>query len=100
MPDGLLLGLIGLLLGITVLVWTAHRPGRAVRARRAGRPDVHFTRTPLAMRALIGTQPHDLTRAWPRRRSRDLPGPGLFWGILIGAADGAGRGRRSSPSAR
>lgn len=81
-PDGLVVGVIGFLLGITVLVWTA--TGTAGVLAHGGWPSgLHFTRTPLAMRHLIGS-PHDVPGAWPGALPDTLPGPGLFWGIFIG----------------
>ncbi len=81
-PDGLLVGLLGFLLGITALAWTA--TGLAgLLAHGAWPRDLAFTRTPLAMRALL-TEPGDLAAAWPDTPAETLPGPGLFWGVLIG----------------
>nr|WSX77724.1 type IV secretory system conjugative DNA transfer family protein [Streptomyces sp. NBC_00899] len=82
LPDGLIVGIIAFLLGVTLLVWTA--TGIAgVLSHGAWPGDVHFTRTPRAMRALIG-QPHDVPAAWPDAKPGELPGAGLFWGIFIG----------------
>ncbi|HEY5836187.1 type IV secretory system conjugative DNA transfer family protein [Streptomyces sp.] len=82
LPDGLIVGLIGFLLGVTVLVWTA--TGVAGLLAHGSWPhDAHFARTPRAMRALIA-EPHDIAAAWPGTPVGELPGPGLFWGILIG----------------
>ena len=52
LPDGLIVGIIAFLLGVTLLVWTATGIA-AVLAHGAWPTDVHFTRTPRAMRALI-----------------------------------------------
>ncbi|MFG1811007.1 type IV secretory system conjugative DNA transfer family protein [Streptomyces sp. NPDC049040] len=82
LPDGLIVGIIAFLLGVTLLVWTATGIS-ALLSHGAWPGDVHFTRTPGAMRALIG-QPHDVPAAWPGARPGELPGAGLFWGILIG----------------
>ncbi|GAA3645024.1 type IV secretory system conjugative DNA transfer family protein [Streptomyces chitinivorans] len=83
-PDGLLLGLMGFLLGVTVLCWTA--AGLAgLLAHGAWPQGVTFVRTPAAMRALV-SEPGDLAAAWPGAQAEALPGPGLFWGILIGQA--------------
>ncbi|MGY1456957.1 type VI secretion protein [Streptomyces sp. SS8] len=83
-PDGLLLGLMGFLLGVTVLCWTA--AGLAgLLAHGAWPQGVAFVRTPAAMRALV-SEPGDLAAAWPGAQAETLPGPGLFWGILIGQA--------------
>ncbi|MFI1965937.1 type VI secretion protein [Streptomyces pathocidini] len=81
-PDGLLLGLLGFLLGLTVLVWTA--TGLAGLFSHGAWPEgVHFTHTPLAMRHLAA-QPHNLPAAWPQTPPDELSGYGLFWGLLIG----------------
>ncbi|CAG7616905.1 type VI secretion protein [Streptomyces bryophytorum] len=81
LPDGLIVGVIAFLLGVTLLVWTATGIA-AVLSHGAWPSDVHFTRTPRAMRALIG-QPHDIPAAWPDAKPGGLPGAGLFWGIFI-----------------
>ena len=81
-PDGLLLGILAFLLGMTLLVWTA--TGLAGLFAKGSWPDgVTFTRTPLAMRHLIG-QPHDIPGAWPETPDTQLSGYGLFWGLFIG----------------
>ncbi|MFI2437280.1 type VI secretion protein [Streptomyces sp. NPDC018693] len=81
-PDGLLIGILAFLLGMTLLVWTA--TGLAgLFAHGAWPKNVTFTRTPLAMRRLIG-QPHDITGAWPDTPASALSGYGLFWGLFIG----------------
>lgn len=80
--DGLLVGLIGFLLGLTVLVWSA--TGLAAILAHGGWPQgVTFTRTPEALRHLI-TAPQDVPGAWPRTPAGQLPGWGLFWGLFIG----------------
>ncbi|MFH8366480.1 hypothetical protein [Streptomyces sp. NPDC018031] len=80
-PDGLLLGAISFLLGLTLLVWTA--TGLAGLFSRGGWPDgVSFVRTPKAMRHLVA-EPHNLAAAWPETPAEDLSGYGLFWGIFI-----------------
>jgi hypothetical protein len=82
LPDGLIVGIIGLLLGVTLLVWTA--TGISALLAHGGWPaGLHFTYTPRAMRDLI-TRPHDLAAAWPGVPAGALSGPGLFWGIFIG----------------
>ncbi|MGW6415363.1 type VI secretion protein [Streptomyces sp. NPDC055055] len=82
--DGLLLGLFGLLLCLTVLVWTA--TGLAgLFAHGAWPQGVAFTGTPSALRSLA-TAPTDLAAAWPATPPDHLSGYGLFWGILIGEA--------------
>ncbi|MFE3828799.1 type IV secretory system conjugative DNA transfer family protein [Streptomyces sp. NPDC059092] len=80
-PDGLLVGLLGFLLGLTLLVWTA--TGLAGLFTHGGWPrGVTFTRTPLAIRELASA-PHDLPGAWPQTPPGELSGYGLFWGLLI-----------------
>ncbi|GGN60203.1 hypothetical protein GCM10011579_025070 [Streptomyces albiflavescens] len=81
-PDGLLVGVLAFLLGMTLMVWTA--TGLAGWFARGAWPDaVTFSHTPLAMRHLIG-QPHDITGAWPDTPAAQLSGYGLFWGLFIG----------------
>ncbi|MFF4589299.1 type VI secretion protein [Streptomyces sp. NPDC001388] len=81
-PDGLLVGLLAFLLGMTLLVWTA--TGLAALFSHGGwPPGVTFTRTPLAMRHLIA-RPHDIPGAWPEADPTALSGYGLFWGLFIG----------------
>ncbi|MEU3283802.1 type IV secretory system conjugative DNA transfer family protein [Streptomyces longwoodensis] len=81
-PDGLLLGILAFLLGMTLLVWTA--TGLAALFSHGAWPDgVTLTHTPLAMRHLIG-RPHDVPGAWPDAPAGALSGYGLFWGLLIG----------------
>ncbi|MFI2203580.1 type VI secretion protein [Streptomyces sp. NPDC020192] len=81
-PDGLLIGILAFLLGMTLLVWTATGLG-ALFAQGAWPTGVTFTRTPMAMRHLIA-QPHDITGAWPDTPASQLSGWGLFWGLFIG----------------
>ncbi|MEU9580577.1 type VI secretion protein [Streptomyces chilikensis] len=82
MPDGLLVGLLAFLLGLTLLVWTA--TGLAALFAHGAWPDaVTFTRSPLAIRHLVGS-PRDLAGAWPDADPETLSGHGLFWGLLIG----------------
>ncbi|MEV0977087.1 type VI secretion protein [Streptomyces sp. NPDC049915] len=81
-PDGLLVGILAFLLGMTLLVWTA--TGLAGLFSHGAWPTaVTFTRTPSAMRHLIG-QPHDVPGAWPNTPAGELSGYGLFWGLFIG----------------
>ncbi|MFD3822498.1 type VI secretion protein [Streptomyces sp. NPDC058625] len=81
-PDGLLVGLLAFLLGITLLVWTA--TGLAGLFARGSWPSgVTFTRTPVAIRHLV-SQPHDIPGAWPDTPASALSGYGLFWGLFIG----------------
>ncbi|MGW9435030.1 type VI secretion protein [Streptomyces sp. NPDC055607] len=82
--DGLLLSLFGLLLCLTVLVWTA--TGLAGLFAHGAWPDgVGFTGAPPALRSLV-TAPTDLAAAWPATPPAQLSGYGLFWGLLIGEA--------------
>ncbi|MDH6585671.1 hypothetical protein M2161_004777 [Streptomyces sp. SAI-133] len=81
-PDGLLVGILAFLLGMTVLVWTS--TGLAGLFAHGDWPrGVTFTRTPLAMRHLIG-HPQDVAGAWPDTPAGLLPGYGLVWGLFIG----------------
>ncbi|MER8057219.1 MULTISPECIES: type IV secretory system conjugative DNA transfer family protein [unclassified Streptomyces] len=80
-PDGLLLGILAFLLGITVLVWTATGLA-ALFAHGAWPGGVTFPHTPMAMRHLLG-RPHDLAGAWPDAPASGLSGWGLFWGLFI-----------------
>ncbi|MEU6914934.1 type IV secretory system conjugative DNA transfer family protein [Streptomyces olindensis] len=81
-PDGLLVGILAFLLGMTLLVWTA--TGLAAWFAHGAWPSgVTFTRTPLAMRGLIA-EPHDIPGAWPDTPPGQLSGYGLFWGLFIG----------------
>ncbi|MEU6381056.1 type VI secretion protein [Streptomyces sp. NPDC046909] len=81
-PDGLLVGILAFLLGMTLMVWSA--TGLAGLFAHGNWPDgVTFTRTPLAMRQLIG-RPHDMPGAWPETPPEQLSGYGLFWGLFIG----------------
>ncbi|MEW2301103.1 type VI secretion protein [Streptomyces sp. NPDC006655] len=81
-PDGLLIGILGFLLGVTVLVWTA--TGLAAWFAHGSWPStVTLTHTPPAMRHLIG-EPHDLPGAWPDTPAARLSGWGLFWGLFLG----------------
>ncbi|MER6786438.1 type IV secretory system conjugative DNA transfer family protein [Streptomyces sp. NPDC000658] len=81
-PDGLLVGILAFLLGMTLLVWTA--TGLAALFAHGSWPaGVTFTRTPQAMRHLVA-QPHDVPGAWPDAEASDLSGYGLFWGLFIG----------------
>ncbi|MES4886401.1 type VI secretion protein [Streptomyces sp. NPDC096012] len=67
---------------MTLMVWTA--TGLAALFAHGSLPDsVTFTRTPSAMRHLIG-RPHDIAGAWPDTPASQLSGWGLFWGLFIG----------------
>ncbi|MGI5196866.1 type VI secretion protein [Streptomyces sp. CA-288835] len=81
-PDGLLIGVLAFLLGMTLLVWSA--TGLAAVFDHGSWPSkVTFARTPLAMRHLV-QHPHDVTGAWPDTPESELTGYGLFWGLFIG----------------
>ncbi|WP_416530898.1 type VI secretion protein [Streptomyces coelicoflavus] len=81
-PDGLLIGVLAFLLGMTLLVWTA--TGLSALFAHGSWPDgVSFTGTPQAMRNLIA-EPHDIPGAWPDAPRTALSGYGLFWGLFIG----------------
>lgn len=81
-PDGLLVGLLAFLIGMTLLVWSA--TGLAALFSKGAWPTgVTFARTPLAMRHLIA-QPHDIAGAWPETPPTQFSGYGLFWGLFIG----------------
>ncbi|MEU0989078.1 type VI secretion protein [Streptomyces sp. NPDC005953] len=81
-PDGLLVGLLGLFLGSLVMAWTA--TGLAgLFAHGAWPTGVTFKNTPQALRSLISA-PQDLATAWPATPAEELSGYGMFWGILIG----------------
>ncbi|QXE36080.1 type IV secretory system conjugative DNA transfer family protein [Streptomyces sp. GMY02] len=80
-PDGLLVGLLGFVLGLSLLVWTA--TGLAGLFTHGAWPEaVTYARTPLAMRQLLAA-PHDVAGAWPDTPPDQLSGYGLFWGLLI-----------------
>ncbi|MCQ4214650.1 type VI secretion protein, partial [Streptomyces longispororuber] len=81
-PDGLLIGVVAFLLGMTILVWTATGLS-GLFAKGAWPANVTFGHTPLAMRSLIA-RPHDIPGAWPSTPATQLSGYGLFWGLLIG----------------
>ncbi|MCX4590956.1 type IV secretory system conjugative DNA transfer family protein [Streptomyces sp. NBC_01549] len=81
-PDGLLVGVLAFLLGMTFLIWSA--TGLAGWFAHGAWPNaVTFARTPLALRHLIG-HPHDVAGAWPDSPPDQLSGYGLFWGLFIG----------------
>ncbi|WP_338897440.1 type IV secretory system conjugative DNA transfer family protein [Streptomyces sp. TG1A-60] len=80
-PDGLLIALLGLLVGVTLLIWSA--TGLAGLLAHGSWPDgVTFTRTPLAVRSLAA-DPQDIPAAWPDTPATQLSGYGLVWGLLI-----------------
>ncbi|WP_327355091.1 type IV secretory system conjugative DNA transfer family protein [Streptomyces sp. NBC_01304] len=82
MPDGLLVGLLAFVLGITALVWTA--TGLSGLFAHGAWPDkVSLSQSPLAIRHLV-SNPHDMPGAWPETPASELSGYGLFWGLFIG----------------
>lgn len=81
-PDGLLVGVLMFLMGLTAMVWTATGVA-GILTHGHWPPGVTFTRTPVAMRHLV-TDPQDLSGAWPVVAETGLPGYGLFWGLFIG----------------
>ncbi|GGX29359.1 hypothetical protein GCM10010297_58640 [Streptomyces malachitofuscus] len=81
-PDGLLIGILAFLIGLTTMVWTA--TGLASLFAHGHWPSgVTFTRTPVAVRHLVA-EPQNLPAAWPDAPEADLSGYGLFWGLFIG----------------
>ncbi|MFI1421811.1 type VI secretion protein [Streptomyces sp. NPDC020731] len=81
-PDGLLIGILAFLLGMTTMVWTA--AGLAGLFAHGHWPSgVTFTRTPVALRHLVA-DPQNLPGAWPDTPESALSGYGLFWGLFIG----------------
>ncbi|MFF1915696.1 type IV secretory system conjugative DNA transfer family protein [Streptomyces sp. NPDC058239] len=81
-PDGLLIGLLAFLLGLTLLAWTA--TGLAGLFTHGAWPEgVTLAETPLAIRQLV-TTPHNIPAAWPNTPASELSGYGLFWGLFIG----------------
>ncbi|MEU9333759.1 type IV secretory system conjugative DNA transfer family protein [Streptomyces sp. NPDC048290] len=81
-PDGLLVGLLAFLLGMTLMVWSATLLSGWF-AHGTWPEGVTFVRTPLAIRELA-TEPHDMPGAWPDTPTTQLSGYGLFWGLFIG----------------
>ncbi|EST21887.1 hypothetical protein N566_26980 [Streptomycetaceae bacterium MP113-05] len=81
-PDGLLVGLLALLLSLAALTWSA--TGLAAWLAHGHWPEgLDFSRTPAAMREMVSA-PRDLSAAWPGVASGRLSGYGLFWGLFIG----------------
>ncbi|MFI1017874.1 type VI secretion protein [Streptomyces sp. NPDC020965] len=80
-PDGLLLGLVGLGISLLFLAWTA--TGLAGLFTNGSWPTgVTFKNAPQAVRSLVSA-PQDLPAAWPATPADELSGYGLFWGIAI-----------------
>ncbi|MHC0434181.1 type IV secretory system conjugative DNA transfer family protein [Streptomyces sp. O3] len=81
-PDGLLLGVLAFIVGLTVLTWSS--TGLAGLFAHGSWPDgVAFSRTAVAVRQLV-SEPHDMAGAWPDTPAEQLSGYGLFWGLFIG----------------
>lgn len=80
-PDGLLIGVLAFLLGLSLFAWTA--TGLSGFLSHGSWPNgVSFGNTPLAVRELV-TDPRDLPGAWPDTPRGQLSGFGLFWGIFL-----------------
>ncbi|WP_432746300.1 type VI secretion protein [Streptomyces sp. JH002] len=80
-PDTLLVGGLGFVLGLTVLTWTA--TGLAGWVAHGAWPDgVTFLRTATALRSFL-TAPGDVPAAWPQADAETLPGAGLLWLIFL-----------------
>ncbi|MCK1817824.1 hypothetical protein MTQ13_26735, partial [Streptomyces sp. XM4011] len=80
-PDALLVGGLGFVLGLTVLTWTA--TGVAGWVAHGAWPDgVTFLRTATALRSFL-TEPGDVAGAWPQADPETLPGAGLLWLIFL-----------------
>ncbi|MFB4197002.1 type VI secretion protein [Streptomyces carpaticus] len=80
-PDALLVGGLGFVLGLTVLTWTA--TGVAGWVAHGAWPDgVTFLRTATALRHFL-TEPGDVAGAWPQADPETLPGAGLLWLIFL-----------------
>jgi hypothetical protein len=76
-PDGLIVGLLALLLGTTALVWAATELGGLVSHGHFPRP-LPFLSTAGAIRHLA-TAPNDLPGAWPGTPAASLPSAAAFW---------------------
>ncbi|MFJ5674648.1 type VI secretion protein [Streptomyces sp. NPDC093097] len=81
-PDALLVGLIGFLLGLTLVVWTATGLS-GLLAHGSWPTGVTFGGTPLALPHLVAA-PQDVAGAWPAAPKGQLSGYGLFWGLFVG----------------
>ncbi|GGZ58541.1 hypothetical protein GCM10010387_60540 [Streptomyces inusitatus] len=80
-PDGMLLGLLGLGVSSLLLTWTATGLS-GLLAHGSWPSDVTFKNAPQAVRSLV-TAPQDLPGAWPGTPAGELSGYGLFWGLAI-----------------
>lgn len=80
-PDGLLLGTLGLLLCLTVLTWLA--TGLAGLVSHGRWPDgVAFPHTAPAMRSFL-TAPSDVPAAWSQADPATLPGATTLWLVFL-----------------
>ncbi|MFP3991549.1 type VI secretion protein [Streptomyces sp. E11-3] len=81
-PDGLLIGVLAFIVGLTVLAWSS--TGLAGLFAHGSWPQgVTFSHTAVAVRHLV-SEPHDVAGAWPSTPAEQLSGYGLFWGLFIG----------------
>ncbi|RAG84599.1 hypothetical protein DN069_16265 [Streptacidiphilus pinicola] len=76
-PDGLIIGVLALLLGTTALFWTATELGALVSHGGFPHP-LPFLSTAGAIRHLA-TAPNDLAGAWPGTPAHALPSAAAFW---------------------
>lgn len=76
-PDGLIIGVLALLLGTTALVWAATELGALVSHGSFPHP-LPFLSTAGAIRHLA-TAPNDLPGAWPGTPAAALPSAAAFW---------------------
>ncbi|MDT0309105.1 type VI secretion protein [Streptomyces sp. DSM 44917] len=80
-PDALLIGTLGALVGLTLLVWTA--TGLAGLLSNGGWPSgVTFVGTAPAIRSLL-TAPRDVAAAWPEADPAALPGANALWLVFL-----------------
>ncbi|GAA2263619.1 type IV secretory system conjugative DNA transfer family protein [Streptomyces amakusaensis] len=80
-PDGMLLGLLGLGVSSLLLTWTATGLS-GLLAHGSWPSGVTFKNAPQAVRSLV-TAPQELPAAWPDTPAGELSGYGLFWGLAI-----------------
>ncbi|WP_059007587.1 type IV secretory system conjugative DNA transfer family protein [Streptomyces specialis] len=81
-PDGLLVGTLAALVGLTAFTWSA--TCLAGWLRHGEWPvGVSFPRTAGAMRALL-TAPGDVAGAWPEAAPETLPNASLLWLVFLG----------------
>lgn len=80
-PDTLLLGVLGLLVGLAVLTWSATGLGGWF-AHGAWPAGVSFLRTGPALRGFL-TEPSDIEGAWSRADPATLPSASLVWGLFF-----------------